>query len=323
MRFGKFERSGSKPIGIGKEKKTFINPSDESAVISIIKEKDFEDLSGGIEKDSPRALKGSFYVTKIAHALLPDMIPDIYQAGESKDGQQSFDRERVAHTAGHTELQAARQAGESEKPAVKQLKKELGKGMLEADEMLADIGFGFSIDENLGNYTKDEKGNIKYFENLPAWEIVPGRRRTIELAFDKDELSEAIGTIADPYLKGTCEAYLARVLMLFEEEKEEFERTENERLPDSTEKIASVETQIESFKEKYPLDELMAIQTEEEANGSEIRTPARHALGPILSEIKLLAATNISDERLVELGGEFRVLSRAVGTINSGKVLHD
>jgi len=86
MRFESFNTSDQQPLGVGEDKETFINPADPERVISVLKEKK------GIEKESPNKLKGAYYLTKIAHLLLPENIPEIYQAGESKDGQQSFDR---------------------------------------------------------------------------------------------------------------------------------------------------------------------------------------------------------------------------------------
>ena len=80
MRFGRFESAGHAPLGEGVEKKVYENPANEDRVIAEVKKDD-----EGKERYSVRQLKGSYYLTKIAHLLLPKRVPDIYQAGQVKD----------------------------------------------------------------------------------------------------------------------------------------------------------------------------------------------------------------------------------------------
>ncbi|MCR4261215.1 MAG: hypothetical protein NUV96_02715 [Candidatus Colwellbacteria bacterium] len=213
MRF-KFESKDLEPLGEGMERETFINPEDPDKVISVKKE--------GIEKDTPHQLKGRYYLTKIAHLLLPSHIPDIFQVGESEDGTQTIDRERIVHTPGHELLQEMRRSGGNVESAGKQLADEIqvpGKGRWEVELALSDIGFGFNIDSNLGNYTKDDKGDIYYLETFNPWQadVEPGE---LEALFGEEELREAIDGVADQEVKEACMRYLERLLVLFEEEKQ-------------------------------------------------------------------------------------------------------
>lgn len=52
MRLNKFESAGVKPLGVGEQKKTFLNPQDERKIIS--------ELKAGAEKDTPRQLKDRY-----------------------------------------------------------------------------------------------------------------------------------------------------------------------------------------------------------------------------------------------------------------------
>ncbi|TRZ80014.1 hypothetical protein D4R86_05055 [bacterium] len=215
MRLNKFESAGISPLGEGEQKKTFINPEDERKIISETRE--------SAEKDTPRQLKGRYYLTKIAHLLLPKNIPDIYQAGESRNETQTVDTERISHTLGHTFLQEERRSGADEGFARKQMIEEMGAGMGEVDLELERIGLGFNIDSNVGNYTKDEAGNVYYLETFKPWQADPVNPKELEVLFDEDELRGAIEDISDQETKEKCTHYLERLLALLEEEKQELQ----------------------------------------------------------------------------------------------------
>ncbi len=107
MRFGEFKPGPAKPIGEGKEKKVYVNPENQDRVIAEIKKPKEAEYKMDVPLDySPRQLKGAFYLTKIAHLLLPKNVPEIYQAGESAEGQQTIDAERIAHSPEHTSVLA-------------------------------------------------------------------------------------------------------------------------------------------------------------------------------------------------------------------------
>jgi hypothetical protein len=212
MRLGTFESKGMEPLGQGDERKVFINPTNEKKVISERKE--------GAEVETPRQLKGSYYLTKIVHALLPENVPDIYQVGEAINGKQFIDAERIAHTPGQALLQEARRAGRDEEEARDQLLQEVtSREMNDLDLKLERIGLGFNIDSNIGNYTRDEAGNVHYLETFRPWQADIPTPEGLEALFDEEALRTAIDELADPKIKEKCHQYLARLLVLMEEEK--------------------------------------------------------------------------------------------------------
>jgi hypothetical protein len=100
MRFGKLRFTGKEPFGEGSEKVVFVDPKNPNRVIAERKE--------DREKETLRQLKGRAYLTKIVHLLLPDHIPDVYQAWESREGKQFVSAQRIEHMPGHTHAQELR-----------------------------------------------------------------------------------------------------------------------------------------------------------------------------------------------------------------------
>ena len=75
---------------------------------------------------------------------------------------------------------------------------------------------------------------------------------------------------------------------------------------------------------KFPIDQLMAIETEEEALSSELREGAKVAYREIHQFIKNnLEGSNLSSAQLSEIELRRKKLSMAVGMINSGRLRHD
>ncbi|MFA6552246.1 MAG: hypothetical protein WCT19_01970 [Candidatus Paceibacterota bacterium] len=316
MRFESFKPEDQKPLGVGEDKETFVNPGDDERVISVIKEKE------GWEKNTPNKLKGAFYLTKIAHLLLPNHIPEIYQAGISADGKQTFDRERVSHTPGHELLQKERLSGGDTGEAKKIMLEEMGKEMSEVETKLGDIGFGFNIDENAGNYSKDEKGNVYYLETFMPWRTDDLDQSKLELLFGEEDLREAIERLSDQDMKKTCEDYLDRLLELFEEEKIK-QKNASESAPGASEQeIQMYEALITAFEKKHNVDLLFAIKTQAEALQSEERTSAKNDLTPILDFLNK-NESKIASEQHAFLFAKYKRLSQAVGMINSGIVDHE
>lgn len=211
MRIEKFESAKLEPIGQGEENKVFIDPNNEKHVISERKE--------SAEKNSFRQLKGRFYLTKIVHALLPEHIPDIYQTTQTATGKQTIDRERIIHSETHTHLQNIRKLGENEYEAARAINEEMGESISEVTSKLEELGLGFNIDENTGNYLKDALGNVNYLETFNPWQADPSSPDGIELLFDIETLREAIEKIPNQQTKKNCESYLNRLIALVEEEK--------------------------------------------------------------------------------------------------------
>lgn len=318
MRLNNFESSELTSLGEGKEKKVFINPEDEGRIISEKKE--------GVEKETPRQLKGRYYLQKIVHVLLPDNTPDIYQVSESTEGEQVIDAERISHTSGHELLQEKRRLGEDEEPAKQKIIEELGGGMNEVTNALADIGLAFNIDENVGNYTKDEEGNVHYLETFKPWEVDVTDSTKLEMLFDKEELFDAINNITDSKIKEQSLKYFARLLTLFEEEENEMREMQNSK-EDAIEcgpYITDIELIMNPFMTKESLASLRSLKTQEEAVVSQERKLANKALGSIMKKLNYLQdETNIADEQHDDLYKKYRILFNAVGMINRGMVDHD
>ncbi|MEX2515127.1 MAG: hypothetical protein WD335_03290 [Candidatus Paceibacterota bacterium] len=217
MRFSSFESQENKPLGEGEDKRTFINPDDEDKIISQLKET--------AEKDTPRQLKGRYYLTKIAHLLLPKKVPDIYQVREFESGQQEVDAERISHSKEHSLLQAQRMKGEDEESAREKIVEDIGEDMWEVDLELERIGLGFNIEANVGNYSKDNEGNVYYLETFKPWQKDVVDPDDLEVLFNEETLRESIEELSDEKTKEKCRQYLQRLLQLLEEEKEEIRET--------------------------------------------------------------------------------------------------
>ncbi len=219
MRLGKFESAGKEPLGTGKDKRVFVNPKDESKVISVEREDAWS-------KDTVRQLKGRYYLTKIVHIIFPKNIPDVYQAGESVEGKKTVDAERVPHTPGHALLQEVTYGGinlgmEPIRSAKKQTAEELGGEMEKLNSELHRIGLVANIDTTLSNYTKDEKGNVYYLETFKPWQVDSENKEFKYMMFDEEKLRDAIAGIPDEAARKKCERYLDRILALAEEERKE------------------------------------------------------------------------------------------------------
>jgi len=318
MRLEKFESVDVKSIGEGDEKKVFVNPGDERKIIAERKDE--------TERDTPRQLKGRYYLTKIAHLLLPKNIPDIYQASESSAGKQTVDTERIFHTKGHRLLQEARRSGGGEESAKEKIIEEMGEKIGELDLELERIGLGFNVDPNVGNYTKDEKENVYYLETFKPWQPDIVDKKELEILFDEKEMENAIKNEPNQKIREECEGYLNRLLVLFEEEKQELQKKaiEKETKSNSSPLIKDLEAMFEIFLKEELLKNLNAIKTEEEALNSKERDFAKQGLTGMISKLKILGkGTDITNEEYSRMQDNYKILANAVGTINRGMVDHD
>lgn len=323
MRLKPFESAGVEPLGEGDEKKVFIDPKNEARVISERKEE-------GTEKDTVRQLKGRYYLTKIAHLLLPTHIPEVYQAGESVDGNQSVDSERIAHSPGQTLLQELRRSGQNEKPAVGKIMKDQGRAMRALDGDLQKIGLDFVIDENVGNYTKNEAGDTYYLETFKPWQANGADPEKFEILFDEEVLREAINGLSDQKTKDECLRYLERLLTLAEEEKKNLKEAWENRessLLDCKPGIEKFEATIAPFLEESVLASLHAIKSYKkigEILSNEERNRAKATCTAIYSQLEFLKnKTDITAEVYEKLYEEYKVLDRAIGSPNAGIVDHE
>jgi hypothetical protein len=313
MRIEKFESENLEPIGQGEENKVFVDPSNESHV--IVERKD------EAERDSFRQLRGRFYLTKIVHALMPNNIPDIYQTTETATGQQTIDRERVSHSEEQAELQTARKSGADEEAIADSMNAKMGKEMSDLTLKLSDIGLGFNIDENVGNYTQDESGNMYYLETFNPWQSDLSRPEGIEVLFNQETLKKAIDEISDPQTREQCLGYLKRLETLIEEEK-----TNNKAevgVENGGPELSKLKAAFTLFELQHPLDELMAIKSADDADKSELRKSARAAVGLLLKELDALSRQRfLTPDQYRELDDRYRKISRAIGIINGASVDH-
>lgn len=87
---------------------------------------------------------------------------------------------------------------------------------------------------------------------------------------------------------------------------------------------AAFESMINDFESNYPLEDLLAILTAEEAMNHPLRESAKKALMPICEQLNILKdETNISEGVYENLKMRWKKISDAVGYINSGKVRHE
>jgi hypothetical protein len=315
MRIEKFEAEAAnlEPIGQGNENKVFVDPNNEARVIVERRE--------NAEQDTFRQLKGRFYLTKIVHALLPENIPDIYQTTQTSTGQQTIDRERISHSEGHTNLQEVRKSGGDEYMAGQAVNKEMGKSMSEITSKLEEIGLGFNIDENSGNYTKDESGNVYYLETFNPWQADPTNPDGIEILFDTEALETAIEKISDKQTKQNCERYLQRLLILANEEKQK--ATVEAGIQQVVPEISKLEAAFVLFELHHPVEALLSITTAEEALKSEERKNAKATLVSVFVQMNSLLSENyVTTEQYQKLNEKYQKLNRAIGIINGGMVDH-
>lgn len=310
MRFGEFKPGPAKPIGEGKEKKIFVNPQNPERVIAEIKKPKEAEFKMDAPIDySPRQLKGAFYLTKIAHLLLPKNVPEIHQAGESVEGQQTIDSERVTGSAEDTSYT------------------EIDK----IEEKFERIGLRLLIDEagGMDNYSKDEDGNIKYLKTLVPWEVSKmGARHQVELLFDENDLTKAIKKLKDSKtgpVRGANEeaaSYLERIKELYDEEVQAYAESDQENLKDSEEGIKEVEALFEAYPQNHNMEFLISITDLDVALVNEERIAAKADLMAAWDHMqRLQQETKISQAQYNELDKKFKELRRVVLGVARGKVI--
>jgi len=255
------------------------------------------------------------------HWLLPENIPNIYQVGESVDGRQTADAERIAHSPGHEALQAARRDSEDEESANQQAFEEMKEGMSELDTALSDLGLGFGLDQDLRNYSISEAGNLNYLETFKPWEFGVVDPTEVDALFGEDELREAIEAVEDAGVKAKCSQYLDRLLVLIEEEKNEL-RANHESSRVESDPQVELEQMLGPFLEGQFLANLHALQTVEEAFASEERKSVKPILIAAKKMLHTLGETGSSQEEYNRLSDKVSLLARAYGIPSLGRIDH-
>ena len=102
------------------------------------------------------------------------------------------------------------------------------------------------------------------------------------------------------------------------------EVSEIERVPYTKEMAETMEITFLEFESRFPLDQLFAIETKEEALKSLLRESAK-AESVYLHELfrYIVEKTDISKEEEKKIEERRKRISMAIGMINSGKVRHD
>jgi hypothetical protein len=197
------------------------------------------------------------------------------------------------------------------------------------DGDLEKIGFGFALDQNIGNYTKDEAGNTYYLETFKPWRADDVDPRELEVLFDQEALREAIDELPDQKTKDECLQYLERLLALLEEEKKNTKELQENReasLLDCTPGIEKLEAIMAPFLEERilaSLHEIKSYKTVDEVLSNEERTRAKQARDLIFSQLKFLQEkTNITAEGYKELYEKYMTIRCAVGALSGGIVDH-
>jgi hypothetical protein len=93
--------------------------------------------------------------------------------------------------------------------------------------------------------------------------------------------------------------------------------TETEKIPYGEELAEQMEKIFSDFENDFPLSELIAIETEEEAMASDFRKQAYAANILLCAFFKKIAKeTDISSQELAQLDERKRAISMAIGIIN-------
>lgn len=293
-----------------------MHPQDQEQILAI------QRAGEGIERNTPRKLKGMFYMTKLAHLLLPEHVPDVHQAGETVDGQQTIDRERAPLTKGQVSYQKQLVAGREPRTAalfdeVRSKKESFEKGV-------AQVGFELRRTSDLSNYSKDAQGNVLYLPELRPWEYTYEEPGQIELAYDEVALQAAINQIPDMVTRTQCVTYLERVRVLFAEEQEEMNEKRAQGLLEEKAPLQMIDALLAPLETTEHLAALFAIETEEDALSNPLRIRTMIDRKIIAEQINTLRKNSyISKSRMQKLDERYRILKLATGSISANSPLVD
>ena len=218
---GKFNPEKLEKIGEGAEKEVYLHPDDPNKVIA-------EWFPERAAKESPRQVKGRYYLTKIMHLLFPKNIPDIHLIYKNKRQVAVLERKEAdsEHRELHEVILALRkkQTDELSKKFWKKLS--MHERKIGADErfrdFIAEIGkFNVEIDSTKFNFGHDKDGNLLYLDNSfrPWYESGTAQHKSI-VRYNEDELIKAINALSDVD-REKASLYLKRLEELRKEELDE------------------------------------------------------------------------------------------------------
>lgn len=315
MRLERFTPGEQTPIGVGKTKEVYVHPQDQEQIVAI------QRAGEGIERNTPRKLKGMFYMTKLAHLLLPEHVPDVHQAGETVDGQQTIDRERAPLTKDQLSYQKQLAAGKEPRSArTNEIWGEKGP----FEEEVARLGIDIRRTPEWSNYSKDSQGTLLYLSEFRPWEYTYEEPGQIELAYDEEALQTAIDQIPDVAVRTQCATYLKRVRTLFAEEQKEMNEKRAQGLLEEQAPLQMIDALLVPLEAKEHLAALFAIETEKDALSNPLRIRTMIDRKIIAEQMNTLRKHSyISKSRLAELERRYEVLKLATGSISANSPLVD
>ncbi len=265
-----------------------------------------------IEQKPPRTSKGAFYLTRIAHLLLPRFVPDITEpTGDS----QVFDREGITYIVPEND---------GDNVANPSTTREMAKRMVTIHNAITLTGLMRKVSDIDSDYAGKGAADLRYVKTFLPWESL-GSPARLDLLFDKNVLRRRIAKDKNllPEDREICTTYLNNILQLFEEERDELERQRLENLRDSTAESAEIEGMLVQYEEPDVSAALRAINTEEEADSSELRIAAVLHRNSLTRKMKILRdETNVTAEQYQALQARSRKLQLDIGVINRGRVDH-
>ena len=220
MKFNFEPSSGDKGI------EKIVMPVDSARVIKIFKEP---------SERSPEFLKAQFYLGKILHMLQPDNFPDNYQVHHGKNTDevylngipQHILQQRLALSAEHSRWQEKINKVENNSPSHldhqeqmhfykyknELMRKENAKKVL---RFLYEILLPKAID-NTGNNITTSGSDIVWVDDIHPWDVTDYGE--IKFNIRIDAIEEEISKTSTKSLKDLCLVYLDRILVLYEQEK--------------------------------------------------------------------------------------------------------
>lgn len=208
-------------LGLGTEKEVFPHPRSQDLVVGFAQRESSEVFT-------TRQVKGLYCLTKIAHLLFPEKIPDIRAVDTRHNGVWTVVRKRVAHDPRHKVLnkyaeivllhgkksvdpdlsKKADSAGEAieKDPAVDVLMSELSRA-------------GLPYDAAAVNYTKRNATTAVYFDTFVPWYVFGEDQKFITgKQYQDEKLRQAIAALPSPRLRRQALSYLAHLDKLYAED---------------------------------------------------------------------------------------------------------
>ena len=316
MRLRNFESGKYEPIGEGGEKKVFVDPENKDRAIA--------ELKGDESRETLGQLKGRYYLTKIVHHLLPENIPDIFQAGESKEGVQATDLERISHSELSAKLEKSKSSKQPKKELEDKFLEEHGEKIKILETKLHDLGLGFIVDPELSNYVVSDTGQLHYVESLKPWNVYSGDDPEVDVLYEREILQNAIEQIQDEGVKKRCVDYLNRLDRLIEDEREYLNNLPKEAKLEAQDTIQNIDEAMEKFSEKHDLEYLTQLTDAKVSANDPRRLAARDDLRKIFDKIEFLEdRTNVLEEDIKRIRSIYNDFMNAVGVINHSDILHN